>query len=97
MASPISQQLAQLRWPVEQFYENGKGECGFDHYQGCGWQGLHRHLALVLVAYTFLLLQWRGQEEQADSAPRTTFSLLDRSVSQLVIGRYSSRFSRMSC
>ncbi len=48
--------LAHARWVIEQFYEDGKQECGFDHYQGRSWQGLHRHLALVMLAYSFLML-----------------------------------------
>src|SRR5712692_2163095 len=49
--------LAHARWVVEQFYEDAKQECGFDHYQGRSWEGLHRHLALVMLAYSFLMLQ----------------------------------------
>src|SRR6266851_3112797 len=48
--------LAHARWVIEQFYEDAKQECGFDHYQGRSWDGLHRHLALVMLAYSFLLL-----------------------------------------
>jgi SRSO17 transposase len=48
--------LAHARWVIEQFYEDAKQECGFDHYQGRSWEGLHRHLALVLLAYSFLML-----------------------------------------
>jgi SRSO17 transposase len=48
--------LAHARWLIEQFYEDGKQECGFDHYQGRSWQGLHRHLALVMLVYSFLML-----------------------------------------
>jgi len=48
--------LAHARWVIEQFYEDAKQECGFDHYQGRHWQGLHRHLALVMLAYSFLML-----------------------------------------
>ena len=48
--------LAHARWVIEQFYEDAKQECGFDHYQGRSWQGLHRHLALVMLAYSFLML-----------------------------------------
>ena len=48
--------LAHARWVSEQFYEDAKQECGFDHFQGRGWQGLHRHLALVMLAYSFLML-----------------------------------------
>jgi SRSO17 transposase len=66
-------ELAQLRWPVEQFSEDGKGECGLDHFQGRSWEGLHRHLALVMLTYTFLLLHSLGQQVQTDSAPRAAF------------------------
>jgi SRSO17 transposase len=50
-------ELAHRRWPIAQFYEDAKGECGLDHYQGRRWDGLHRHLALVLLAYSFLARQ----------------------------------------
>ncbi len=49
--------LAHARWVIEQFYEDAKQECGLDHYQGRSWEGLHRHLALVMLAYSFLMLQ----------------------------------------
>ncbi len=49
--------LAHARWVIEQFYEDAKQECGFDHYQGRSWDGLHRHLALVMLAYSFLMVQ----------------------------------------
>jgi SRSO17 transposase len=48
--------LAKSRWAIEQFYEDAKGECGFGDYQGRRWDGLHRHLALVMMAYSFLML-----------------------------------------
>jgi SRSO17 transposase len=48
--------IAHSRWLIEQFYEDGKGECGLDDYQGRRWDGFHRHLALVMLTYSFLMI-----------------------------------------
>jgi SRSO17 transposase len=48
--------LAHTRWAIEQFYEDAKGECGLGDFQGRRWESLHRHLALVMVAYSFLMV-----------------------------------------
>ncbi len=55
--------LAHSRWAIEQFYEDAKGECGLSDYQGRRWDGLHRHLALVMLAYSFLMVQSSVAEE----------------------------------
>jgi hypothetical protein len=66
-------ELAHLRWPSEQFYVDAKGECGLDHFQGRSRDGLHRHLALVMVAYTFLMLRSLGQAVQTDPPSGAAF------------------------
>ena len=48
--------LAHAGFVIEQFYEDAKQECGLDDYQGRSWQGLQRHVALVMLAYSFLML-----------------------------------------
>ena len=67
--------LAHARWVIEQFYEDTKQECGLDHFQGRSWDGLHRHLALVMLAYSFLMVQRLTQplpSEEAFSPLRDT-------------------------
>jgi len=49
--------LARSRWAIEQFYEDSNGECGLTDFQGRRWDGLHRHLALVMLTYSFLMQQ----------------------------------------
>src|SRR5918999_1695766 len=51
--------VAKSRWAIEQFYEDAKGECGLSDYQGRRWDGLHRHLALSMLAYSLLMLHSR--------------------------------------
>jgi SRSO17 transposase len=69
--------LAKSRWAIEQFYEDAKGECGLGDYQGRRWDGLHRHLALVMVAYSFLMLHSSVLgEDSSPSSEEEAFSPL---------------------
>ena len=68
--------LAKSRWAIEQFYEDAKGECGLGDYQGRRWDGLHRHLALVMVAYRFLMLHSSMLGEEDPSHEKEAFSPL---------------------
>jgi SRSO17 transposase len=61
--------LAHARWAIEQTYEDAKGECGLDDYQGRTWPGLHRHLALTWLAYTFLVHQRLTAAPAAPGSP----------------------------
>jgi SRSO17 transposase len=64
--------LAHSRWPIEQFYEDAQGACGLDDYQGRRWDGLHRHLALVMLAYSFLACQRWTPANPAGFSPSGT-------------------------
>ena len=50
-------ETAHLRWVIERFYQDAKGELGLDHYEGRLWTGFHRHVALVMLAHSFLTLK----------------------------------------
>jgi SRSO17 transposase len=45
---------AQRYW-VERTFEDAKGECGMADYEARGWNAWHHHMALVLLAQSFLL------------------------------------------
>jgi SRSO17 transposase len=66
-------EVAHSRWAIEQFYEDAKGECGLSEYQGRRFDGLHRHLSLVMVAYSFLMLSSSAEAIEEDPS-RGSFS-----------------------
>jgi SRSO17 transposase len=53
---------------LSSFDVDAKQECGLDHYQGRRWDGLPRHLALVMLTYSFLMLQRLQLPLSADEA-----------------------------
>jgi SRSO17 transposase len=55
--------LWKSRWPVEQGHQQMKEELGLDHFEGRSWRGLRHHAALVMLAYGFLLLERRREED----------------------------------
>ena len=46
--------VAGARWPIEQCFEEGKGEAGLDHYEVRRYDSWYRHLTLALLAHAFL-------------------------------------------
>jgi len=64
------------RYWVEQFHEEAKSLLGWDQYQGRLWHGFHRHAALVMLTYSFLVwLELREREQvRQRGRPRGVFS-----------------------
>lgn len=46
--------LIKARWSCEQAHQQLKEELGLDHFEGRSWSGLHHHLLLSQVAFSFL-------------------------------------------
>jgi SRSO17 transposase len=64
------------RYWVEQFHEEAKSLLGWDHYQGRLWHGFHRHAALIMLTYSFLVWLELREREQVPrrGRPRGVFS-----------------------
>ncbi len=63
--------LWKQRWRVEQGHQQMKEELGLDHFEGRSWRGFHHHVALVILAYGFLLLeQSRTRPESSGSGKK---------------------------
>ncbi len=82
---------------VEQYYEEAKGELGWDHYQGRLWPGFHRNAVLVMLSYSFLVwLEWHErQPRRRRGRQRGAFSPSARSSPPLAAS-YPSRPHRMA-
>ena len=42
------------RWAIEDSFETAKNELGLDHNETRSWQGWHRHVSLVMLAFAML-------------------------------------------
>ena len=62
-------ELLHVRWVIERFYQDAKGELGLDDYEGRSWPGLHRHVAVVMLVHSFLNLQQSYGPAQLEPNP----------------------------
>ena len=44
-----------MRWPIEQCFQEGKGQVGMDCYENRSWPAWHRHMTYVFLALHFML------------------------------------------
>jgi SRSO17 transposase len=53
------------RWAIEDSFETAKNELGLDHNETRSWHGWHRHVSLVMLAFTMMAVIRR----RANAAP----------------------------
>jgi len=44
-----------MRWPIEQCFQEGKGQVGMDCYEHRSWPAWHRHMTFVFLALHYML------------------------------------------
>jgi SRSO17 transposase len=69
-------EYAHRRHWIEQYYEEAKGELGWDQFQGRRYDAFHRHAVTVMLSYSFLVwLEWRERQDvRRRGRPRGAFS-----------------------
>jgi SRSO17 transposase len=57
MDMPLAEmcKASMMRWPIEQCFEEGKGQLGMDHYEHRSWPAWHRHMIYVFLGLHFML------------------------------------------
>lgn len=75
--------VSGTRWPVEEFFEDGKMHLGMADYELRSWTGWHHHMALVALAHLYVTLTRRELKEDdpeltLDMAVRLLRSALSR-------------------
>jgi SRSO17 transposase len=60
--------VALSRHPIEHLLEEAKGQVGMADYEVRHWHGWHRHMALVMMAHTWLKLLQHDQREKKCAA-----------------------------
>lgn len=58
-------QVGHTRWPVEDWFLQGKQEVGLDAYEVRRWLGWHHHMTLVMLALWFLKLETQRWGEKS--------------------------------
>jgi SRSO17 transposase len=71
------------RWAIEDAFETAKNELGLDHNESRSWNGWHRHVSLVMLAFAMLAVI----RHQANAPPPKTLIELTRTRQTSSAGR----------
>jgi SRSO17 transposase len=69
------------RWAIEQHYRDLKQETALDHFEGRSYPGLHRHIALTAIAYTFL----ETERQRTRGDPMLSIGAIREAVTEVVV------------
>lgn len=73
------------RWPIETFYQDGKGHLGLDAYRMRNAEAIQKHWCLVFVAYSFLHLDCLPSSPTKGSLPIKTIGEACRQQAQALM------------
>ena len=73
------------RWPIETFYQDGKGHLGLDEYRMRNAEAIQKHWCLVFVAYSLLHLDCLPSSLTNASLPLKTIGEACRQQAQALI------------
>jgi len=73
--------ITHERWAIEMQYRDLKQEVALDHFEGRSYQGLHRHLVLTALAYSFLQLERR----RSRAATLPSLNAVRRAVTEIIV------------
>src|SRR6266849_7333519 len=73
------------RWPIETFYQDGKGHLGLDTYRMRSAEAIGKHWCLVFVAYSFLHLDCLPSSPSKGSLPVKTIGEACRQQAQALM------------
>ena len=73
------------RWPIETFYQDGKGLLGLDEYRMRNAEAIQKHWCLVFVAYSFLHLDCLPPSPTKGDLPTKTSGEAWRQQAQALI------------
>ena len=57
-------QVTGVRWRVEEFFEDGKGQLGMAQYEARSWTSWHHHMSLVALAHLYVMQTRRDLNRQ---------------------------------
>ena len=77
--------IAHLRWTIEQGFKQMKGELGLDEFEGRTWRGWHHHAAMVMIAFSYLMLMRFERYQTGEKLP--TLPQVRREMSRIFVRR----------